>query len=99
MSKCQSEEIWELEYNKFHELKSFKNSQADGYLFKLNFFVYGQKEVHILLSATEKPIIDRESAYEIGKLFSTLAFFSSIFFQILLEKKWEKIDRISSRKK
>lgn len=64
--KCTVEETWELEYNKFHELKSFKNSQADGYLFKLNFFVHGKKEVHILLSATEKPNIEKESAYEIG---------------------------------
>lgn len=66
VTKCQTEETWELEYNKFHDIKSFKNSQADGYLFKLNFFVFGQKEVHILLSATEKPVIDREPAYEIG---------------------------------
>lgn len=67
MKKCDTEEAWELEYNKFHELKSFKNSQADGYLFKLNFFVYGQKEVHILLATTENPNIEEESAYEIGE--------------------------------
>lgn len=66
MSKCETEETWELEYKTFHDLKSFKNSQADGYLFKLNFFIYGQKEVHILLSNTKNPVIDQESAYEIG---------------------------------
>lgn len=69
VKKCQTEETWELEYNKFHELKNFKNSQADGYLFKLNFFVYGQKEVNILLSSTEKPNIEKESAYQIGNCF------------------------------
>lgn len=67
MKKCETEETWELEYNKFHELKSFKNSQADGYLFKLNFFVHGEKEAHILLSSIENPNIEKNSAYEIGK--------------------------------
>lgn len=70
VSKCQTEETWELQYNKFHELKSLKNSQVDGYLFKLNFFIFGEKEVHILLSSTEKPNIETESAYEIGKRIS-----------------------------
>lgn len=67
VGKCETDETWELDYSKFHEISSLKNSKADGYLFKLNFFVYGQKEVHILLSATEKPNIEKESAYEIGK--------------------------------
>lgn len=66
VKKCETEETWELEYNKFHELKSLKNSQADGYVFKLNFFVFGEKEMHVLLSSTEKPNIEKESAYEIG---------------------------------
>lgn len=68
MKKCEIEETWELEYNKFHELKTMKNTQSEKYLFKINFFVYGQKEVHILLSATEKPDIEKEAAYEIGKI-------------------------------
>lgn len=65
VTKCQTEETWELQYNKFHELKSLKNSQAENYLFKLNFFIFGGKDVHILLSSTEKPNIETESAYEI----------------------------------
>ncbi|XP_031620433.1 uncharacterized protein LOC116338976 [Contarinia nasturtii] len=65
VEKCQTEETWELEYNKFHELKSFKNSQAEGYLFKLNFFVYGEKEVNVLLSNSENPNIEKEAAYKI----------------------------------
>lgn len=72
VKKCETEETWELDYNKFHELATFKNSQADGYAFKLNFFVHGQKEVHILLSSTEKPNIEKDSAYEIGKCVQSL---------------------------
>lgn len=82
VSKCQTEETWELEYNNFHELKSFKNSQADGYKFKLNFFVYGEKEVHILLSATEKPVIVRDSAYEIGETHKIHHFFFFLLFTL-----------------
>lgn len=66
MGKCQTEESWELNFTKFHDVTTIKNSQADGYLFKLNLFVFAQREVHILLSATEKPDIEKESAYEIG---------------------------------
>lgn len=73
MKKCDTEETWELEYQKFHELKSFKYSQADGYLFKLNFFVHGEKEVHILLSSIEKPNIEKDAAYEIGKYYLKLS--------------------------
>lgn len=67
VKKCEIEEAWELEYKKFHEIKTLKNTQSEGYLFKMNFLVYGQREVHVLLSATEKPDIDKEAAYEIGK--------------------------------
>lgn len=67
VKKCDTEETWELDYKKFHEIKTLKNTQAEGYLFKMNFLVYGQREVHVLLSATEKPDIDKEAAYEIGK--------------------------------
>lgn len=67
VAKCESEEAWELEYNKFHEISKLKNSQAEDYLFKLNFFVFGVKDVHVLLSSTEKPNIEKEAAYEIGE--------------------------------
>lgn len=66
-TKCEIEETWELEYKKFHEIKNIKNSQADGYLFRLQFLVYGQKEVHVLLSSTEKADLEKDVAYEIGK--------------------------------
>lgn len=70
MKKCETEETWELQYNKFHALKDIKNSQADGYVFKLNFFIFGHKEVHVLLSPTDKPNIENgytkdQSAYEV----------------------------------
>lgn len=70
MKKCETEEKWELDYNKFHALKDMKHSQADGYVFKLNFFVFGHKDVHVLLSPTDKPNIENGytkdmSAYEI----------------------------------
>lgn len=67
VKKCDTEETWELDYKKFHEIKILKNTQSEDYLFKMNFLVYGQREVHVLLSATEKPDIDKEAAYEIGK--------------------------------
>lgn len=67
MKKCETEEAWELDYKKYHEIKTLKNTQFEGYLFRMNFLVYGQREVHVLLSATEKPDIDKEAAYEIGK--------------------------------
>lgn len=89
VSKCITEEAWELEYNTFHELKSFKNSETDGYLFKLNLLIFGQKEVHILLSATEKPNIEKESAYEIGKGKVDVIFFdySNILIENFIKKK------------
>lgn len=70
VKKCETEETWELQYNKFHALKDIKNSQADGYVFKLNFFIFGHKEVHVLLSPTDKPNIENgytkdQSAYEV----------------------------------
>lgn len=70
MKKCKVEEKWELDYNKFHALKDLKYSQADGYVFKLNFFVFGNKEVHVLLSPTDEPHIENgftkaTSAYEV----------------------------------
>jgi len=68
--KCETEETWELAYKKFHALKDLKHSQAEGYIFKLNFFIFGHKEVHVLLSPTDKPNIENgytkdQSAYEV----------------------------------
>lgn len=70
MKKCETEETWELNYNKFHALKDLKNSQAEGYVFKLNFFIFGNKEVHVLLSPTDKLKVENgytkdQSAYEV----------------------------------
>lgn len=64
MKKCEYEEAWELSYNKFHALKDLKHSQADGYVAKLNFFIFGNKEVHVLLSPTDKP--DVVNGYTLG---------------------------------
>lgn len=61
-------ESYELEYKSFHLIENLKYNHADGYLFKLNFFVFGRKESHLLLSETEESNVEAKPAYEIGML-------------------------------
>lgn len=66
VKKCQYEEQWEHKYTKYHALSELKNTQAEGYLFRLPLLVYGPKDVHILLSETENVDSEKDPAYEIS---------------------------------
>lgn len=67
--KCEMTESYELDYKTFHVIESMKNSHADGYVFSLSFLVFGDKEVHVLLSEAEQANAEAQPAYEIGKLY------------------------------
>lgn len=64
--KCEMTESYELDYKTFHSLESLKNSHADGYRFSLSFLVFGDREVHVLLSESEQANAEAKPAYEIG---------------------------------
>lgn len=70
VQKCKYEEHWENDYKTFHPLSEFKDSQAEGYQFKIPFYAYGSQNIHVVLSATDKPNWDTDSVYEIGKFFA-----------------------------
>lgn len=67
VKKCKWEEKWEHLYNEYHVISELKNTQAEGYVFRLEMLVYGSKDVHILLSDKKDVDIDKDAAYEIGK--------------------------------
>jgi len=62
--KCKYEEHWENDYKTFHALSDF-NTQAEGYQFKVHFYAHGSQDVHVVLSATDKPNLEKDSVYEI----------------------------------
>lgn len=66
VNKCKWYEAWENEYKQFHKISDIKDSQADGYLVKLPLYVFGDRDAHIVLSATDKPNWDADNVYEIG---------------------------------
>lgn len=66
MKKCQWEEKWEHKYEKYHAISELKDSKVEGYLFRLEFLAYGNKDVHILLSDKKDVDIDKDAAYEIS---------------------------------
>lgn len=66
MKKCQYEEHWEHKYTKYHALSELKNTQTEGYLFRLPLLVHGSKDVHILLSESKNIDIEKDPAYEIS---------------------------------
>jgi len=65
VNKCKWYEAWENEYKQFHKLSDIKDSQADGYLVKLPLYVFGARDAHIVLSATDKPNWEADNVYEI----------------------------------
>lgn len=67
VKKCQWEEKWERLYNEYHVISDLKNTNAEGYLFRLEMLVHGSKDVHILLSDKKDVNIDKDPAYEIGE--------------------------------
>lgn len=66
MENCKFEEQWENKYTKFHEVSEIA-TQDENYHFNLEFYAYGGRDVHVLLSTIPKPDDGNGTAYEISK--------------------------------
>lgn len=65
--QCEYEEHWENDYRKFHPVSEFKTNQLEGYQFRIHFYAYGSQDVHVVLSATDNPVWEKDNVYEIGE--------------------------------
>lgn len=68
MKQCVSYRTSNYSYIDFYEMKQFDWARPVGYLMKLEVFVRGKSDFHILLSETNTPFEAQDLSYEFGKL-------------------------------
>lgn len=54
-------------YSEYHAISELKTTNAEGYLFRLEMFIYSNVDARILLSDKKGVDLNKDPAYEIGK--------------------------------
>lgn len=67
MVDCDYYKATENKYELFEPLSSIANSQPDGYIARFPIYALGARDAHIVLTQSDKPDWEKDSAYEICK--------------------------------
>lgn len=67
MKDCVRYQSSNYEYVDFFELKQFKWAHSVGFLIKLQIFVRGKQDFHLLLSESNTPLHAEDFSYEFGE--------------------------------
>lgn len=67
VTKCGYYSISDYDYRHFVKISDIKNSQPDGYILRIVFYIQGARDGNVLLATSDHPNYERDYVYEFGK--------------------------------
>ena len=67
VAQCQFEESWDHVYKNFIPVSDIKDGQPEGYLVRLQLYVHGPRDSHVLLAGNKNTKLDSDDHYEFSK--------------------------------